>query len=468
MKLGTVVVAGMILLCAVTALTLPEKKDDSASVDLRELEIYKNKLMYSEAIGKYKTIINNTEDPRERYALCIEMRDYCKDNGEDDSYAYACRMAVQLDPSDTVSADGVLASIESKQDMFSYVHSLMRSDGLTEEAYEHYSSYYDSIKGDHSLKSILAQDIGEWCDDSFAIASVGGQSDAVIGVDGEELVGSSHGKIDSYSPGTGYIAAEDNGQKVYVNAKGRRKLVPYDYSNDQLVYYDYLGRFEGGLANFRAKDGTWGYLNTSLSERYSGLEGATPLSDGFFAAKSGGSWNVVYHGSSADVTLFTCDELFLDGDRFISGTLADGTAKTRTCMVYAKNSGDPGWKLYSITVDLSEKEPKGSGAQAGQLSFDDVKLFGERVGAVKTAGAWGFVGRDGELITKMGTYQDARSMSCGMCAVMDSSGMWGYIDANGRTTIEPQFEQANSLSSIGTATVKTTDGWKLLTLDEYK
>lgn len=85
-----------------------------------------------------------------------------------------------------------------------------------------------------------------------------------------------------------------------------------------------------------------------------------------------------------------------------------------------------------------------------------------------SGGSWCFTDSSGSVVSTMGTYSDARSMSCGYCAVMDSSGNWGYIDANGKYIIDPIFEEAHSLSSSGTAAVLASDGWKLLRLEEYR
>lgn len=467
MKLGNIVVIGMVLLCAVTAVTLPEKKEE---IDLTQewhtLNTYKNKLMYSEAISQYKSIINQSE-PESRYELYIELRDYCKENGEDAAYIDACRSAVALNPSDYLSAEAVLQSLDESKKIYPYIHELLDSDGISEEAYNYYSNYYDSIKGRYYLSTLKVADAGEWCLDSFAYAAYDDENDCIINTDGEIIIQPLYGKIDSYSPDSNYIAAVHENQKVYINTENRRKLVPYDYSDDSLIYCNYLGRFSNGLANYCSSDNKWGYLTSSMTEKYSGFDAATPLTDGFFAVKSDGVWQIIYHSSSADTVVYSCDELYLDGDQFISKCFTDSVNKTKTCYFYAGN-GNQKWNLVKLILDFSGKELAASAETPGNTAFDDVKLFGDGFGAVMSGGSWCFTDSSGSVVSTMGTYSDARSMSCRYCAVMDSSGNWGYIDANGKYIIDPIFEEAHSLSSSGTAAVLASDGWKLLRLEEYR
>lgn len=468
MKLGTVVVCGLAALCAITAVTLPEKKDDSEEKAWRSLEVYKNKLMYSEAIKQYKTIINKTPY-EESYELVIELRDYCKEVGEENAYIDACRMAVERDPSDYQSAEEVLNYYyeNSSGEMYTYIHKLMNAKDVSDEAYQHYSDFYDTIKGRYSLHHLAVQSVGEWCNDSFALADYDGENDCVINTQGDFLVKGEYGKIDSYSADQKYIAILDNEQKVYVDLNSRRKLVPYNYDSDELVYYDYLGRLENGMANFCYDENKWGYLTSSMSVKYKGLEAALPLSEKLFAYKYEGKWNIYYHGSE-DLYVYSCDELYVDGEAFTGRCVTSTKAQTRTYYIYAKNSGDSGWSAVKLVLDFSKKDTTVSAEKLGTLTFEDVRLFSGKAGAVKINGAWQFIDSKGEVIEAMGKYSDARSMSCGLCAAVGENGMWGYIDSKGQFVIEPQFKEAYPLCSAGTAVVRSSDGWYLLSLSEYK
>ena len=468
MKLGTVVVCGLILLCAATAVTLPEKKDTRLEDAQRSLEVYKNKLMYSEAIREYKNIINLT--PYENsYELVIELRDYCEETGEQEAYIEACRMAVKRDPSDYVSAEAVLKYLDEKgkSELYSYAHELMNAENVSPEAYQHYSDFYDTIKGRYSLSKLAVESIGEWVGDSYAMGVYDSDNDCVVGTDGSFLIQGKYGRIDSYSPEGGYIAVTDNDQKVYVDINSRRKLVPYDYQSDQLVYYNYLGRIESGMANFCYDQNQWGYLTSSMSVKYGGLDAATPVSEGLFAFKSEGKWEVYYHGSSKDVFMYSCDDLYMEGDVFASRCIADYNAKTKTYYIYAKENGS-GWSLVKLVADFSEKDIATSSEKLGSQTFDEVSVFGSGCGAVKTGGKWKFIDQTGAIIEKMGEYDGAKSMRCGLCPVKTDVGLWGYIDGNGKLVIDAVFEEANTLSSAGTAAVRSSDGWHLLRLNEYK
>ncbi len=465
MKLSTVVVAGLAALCVAAAVTLPEKKDNSVEIARKDLEIYKNKLMYSEAIDQYKTIIGKTPY-EDRYALIIELRDYCDNVGEENAFIDACRMAVEQDPSDFRSAGNVLDSMPRNEKLYSYIHKLLDTPDISNDARNFYSNYYDEIRGLHSLSNLAVENVSEWCCDSFAVCSFDSENDCVISTDGSVIVDGSFGRIDSYSPQGKYVAVSDKDQKVYVDTASRRKLVPYDYGSGSLVYYDYLGRLDSGLSNFRYDGSKWGYLTSSMAVKYNGLDAATPVTNGLFAYKSEGKWNIFYHGSS-DTFVYSCDELYMEDDIFSRECVVDRGAKTRTYIVYAKSAGGSGWSPVKLTLDFSEKDLSVSAQPLGSSAYEDVRLFGEGCGAVKSDGAWKFIGSDGSLLD-MGTYRDARSMKCGLCPVQDENGLWGYVDMKGKYIISPSFEEAYSLSSVGTAAVKTDGIWKLLRLTEYK
>lgn len=468
MKLGTVVVAGLAALCVVTAVTLPEKKETiDLSADWNTLEVYKIKMMYSEAIDTYKNIIDKSP-AEDKYKLYIELRDYCKENEEQGEYINACRMAVSLNPSDYESAFAVLDSLNAKKEAYDYIHTLMKTPDVTEEAAAKYSDYYDAMKGLFSLRNLKVAEITEWYSDSYAIGVFDEENDCVIAADGTYIAEAVYGKIDSYSPEQMYIAADDKNQKVYINLSSRRKYVPYDGSSKSLVYYSYLGRFESGLANYCDSNGKWGYLTTSMSEKYNGFDAATPLTGGLFAAKKDGKWNVVYHSSTGDIGAYSADEIYLENNEFVNFYFDSSDKNYRNYIFYAKNAADAGWSAMKLAVDFSGKETTVTCEKLGSSVFEDVRIFGNGIGTVKHEGKWKFIKPGGELQDIIGDFSDVRYYNCGMCPVMNSDGKWGFIDAKGKVIIEPQFEEAHSLCSSGTACVRLSDGWKLLRLTEYK
>lgn len=68
--------------------------------------------------------------------------------------------------------------------------------------------------------------------------------------------------------------------------------------------------------------------------------------------------------------------------------------------------------------------------------------------------------RKGESIVR-GAYRDMHYPSCGLMAVADKKGKWGFIDMKGKTVIPPQFEDVRDFSKC-TAGVKLNGKWGLI------
>lgn len=63
-------------------------------------------------------------------------------------------------------------------------------------------------------------------------------------------------------------------------------------------------------------------------------------------------------------------------------------------------------------------------------------------------------------------YEDARSFSHGFAAVR-TGGKWGYIDENNNQIVEPKFDEATSISEVGSAAVKQGE-WMLIQLELFR
>lgn len=471
MKLGSVVVIALVALSAVSALTLVEKpKEDPTLPILANLETYKNKLMYDEAISEYYNLINVSE-ASQRYPLIIELRDYCKEINYVEPYINACRAAVDANPSDTESAKAVLQYLRDTQnrELYNYVKSLIAipPDSVSAEAHQYYVDYYDTIKGDYRLYSMRGiVSAGEWLYDKYTFAENTDGVKNLVFTDG--TVTSLEGyEVDSYSVDDNLIAAVHENQHVYINIESKRKLVPYDLSKKELIYYDYLGPVSCNIANFRYSGNKWGYLDRNMNPMMTDLDAATPVYENFFAAKSQGKWHI-YYINGGPVSVFECDELFVDNDFFINNVAIDAANKTKTICFYAKTGGGSAWTQIKAQLDFSGKELVINAAPVGSQSYEDVRLFGQGCGAVKSAGSWHFVDINGSAIDAMGSYEDARSMTQGLAAVRKSgTNLWGYIDINGKQVIEPSFEEAYPISSNGTAMIYFAGSWNLIKLLEY-
>lgn len=63
-------------------------------------------------------------------------------------------------------------------------------------------------------------------------------------------------------------------------------------------------------------------------------------------------------------------------------------------------------------------------------------------------------------------FDDALSFGQHLAAVK-VDGTWGYVSLSGELVIEPQFIAAKSFYH-GSAPVQTRDGWRFITLEEYR
>ena len=63
-------------------------------------------------------------------------------------------------------------------------------------------------------------------------------------------------------------------------------------------------------------------------------------------------------------------------------------------------------------------------------------------------------------------FDDALSFGQHLAAVKED-GLWGYVSLWGELVIQPQFLNARSFYG-GSAPVETVDGWRFITLLEYR
>ncbi len=163
-------------------------------------------------------------------------------------------------------------------------------------------------------------------------------------------------------------------------------------------------------------------------------------SDGYISVKENGRWRLV--DSKGEYLL---DDSF---DDIITDELGRAYYKNA---VFVK-TGD------KVTL-LVDKEPVGD-------TYDDARPFSDGdLAAVKKGDKWGYIDINGELIIDY-QYDDALSFGNHLGAVK-INGLWGYITDYNKMAINAEFTQAKSFDR-GHAPVLTPEGWKILTLREYR
>lgn len=81
------------------------------------------------------------------------------------------------------------------------------------------------------------------------------------------------------------------------------------------------------------------------------------------------------------------------------------------------------------------------------MSPGDEERFHEGMCRVKSNGLWGFVDTQSQIVVRP-TFPNARSYSCGLAAVQEDSGKWGYVNKAGNMAIPCQFEEAGNFEII--------------------
>ncbi len=107
------------------------------------------------------------------------------------------------------------------------------------------------------------------------------------------------------------------------------------------------------------------------------------------------------------------------------------------------------------------------GEVVGTDTYEDARPFypNGAYAAVKKDGKWGFVDAEGKMCIAP-QFDEARSFSNGYAAVKKDH-MWGFVDVSGTIVIEPVFQEAMDMNSSGNVFVKENGGWVLISLYQY-
>lgn len=465
MKVGAamiIAVAALGFISTVSIMTPDNSEEEALAAAENQLETYKYKKMYSEAIASYQQVLQYDKYSND-YNLWNEYHNYALEHGFEDEMVSSAQKLLQLNTLETAPANNVLEwykdnEFENVYGWLSYLRNVLPVEQNIE-----FDEYYDTIKGKYSIKDKGFTELGEW-----ALAVFDNENRAktyLIGTneDNKRVVIDSNGailaqkddvdKIISYSYSEKLLAGINEEQLVYQNIGEDRKRVPFDYQNKALLDNEYLGPYYSGIANFCDKDGVWGFVNSNADIMYNGYKRTTPGNEGIFAAQNeNGLWTILQLSNSGLVNIGNTEYDDLKTDEY-GYMIKNG--------VFFGHSGGS-WFMNKIVVD-----DKGNyGIQKLDTAYEDAKVFGD-LGAVKLSGKWGFVDYNGEMFIEP-TYDDAKSFSCGFAAVKKGE-KWGYIDTDEKTVIDFSFKEANAFSKYGIAPVKNNlDEWMLIQLDEYE
>ena len=103
------------------------------------------------------------------------------------------------------------------------------------------------------------------------------------------------------------------------------------------------------------------------------------------------------------------------------------------------------------------------GETVSEEYYEDARLMIDGTyAAVQKDGKWGFIDAEGKVVIEP-QYDDARSFSNGYAAVQ-KDGKWGFINSDNEMVIEPEFEDARGFNSLMRSFVKKEEKWYLLCL----
>lgn len=460
-KVMLIAVLAMGLISTVKVLTPDNSEAEEIAAAENELEVYINKKMYSDTVNAYQKLLGY-DKYTDNYEKWSEYHNYALEHDFEDELTDSCKKLLTLDPSETQPARNVLEWY--KENDFESVYGWLEylRNTLPQERNAEFDEYYDTIKGNYSIKDKGYSELGDWASavfdnsnqaDTYLIGTVSDNERVVIKSNGDILAQKESDKIISYSYKEKLLAGQNEEQLVYINIGEDRKRVPYDYNEKVLLNNKYLGPYCNDIANYCDENDNWGFVNSRADIIYTGFKRTTAGSEGIFAAQNeNGLWSILY---------------LKDNGRL--GKIADtefSDIKTDEYGYMVKNGIFFGrvnneWYMNKITVDQ-----KGNySIEKFNTPYEDAKMFGD-LGAVKLSGKWGFVDKNGETVIPP-QFEDAKSFSCGFAAVKQY-GLWGYIDRSGKIIIDCVFEDANSFSRYGIAAVQENDTWNLIQLDEYE
>ena len=103
------------------------------------------------------------------------------------------------------------------------------------------------------------------------------------------------------------------------------------------------------------------------------------------------------------------------------------------------------------------------GETVSEEYYEDARLMIDGTyAAVQKDGKWGFIDAEGKVVIEP-QYDDARSFSNGYAAVQ-KDGKWGFINSDNEMVIEPEFEDARGFNSLMRSFVKKEEKWCLICL----
>lgn len=268
-----------------------------------------------------------------------------------------------------------------------------------------------------------------------------------------------------------YCPVNIGGMWGYVNLSGRTVIspvfkeagafsggvAPIVDKNDEAYYIDTAGRRKYVLLDvngikeysmmynqtYAVNNGkSYGFYNTAHQFLFGEYDYATSLGSGVAAVEQDGKWSLI-NMKGKEISENTYSEIIFDTRGVV----------VKNERIFAREDSE------YIMLDMS-------GKQVSDKTFEAVDMFKDgNYAAVKENGKWSFIDKNGKTVLET-EYEEVRSFSNGYAAVKEN-GVWGYINLNNQLIIEPTFEEAMDFNRFGCVFVKQDGMWTLLKLNKY-
>ncbi len=230
-----------------------------------------------------------------------------------------------------------------------------------------------------------------------------------------------------------YISpVSDDRAALYVSEKGQRIVDGSGVVQAIVAEPITLSRaVSDGLLPVCDESGSWRYLNCEDSTYgTASYEDASAYRNGIAAVQTSGVWKLIgMDGEQVSGQSF--DDILLYGN-------GDYTCSDR--MVASVNGR---YNLYNAKGE----EVKSLNVRKADVFLNDYIAFQD------DSGKWGFMDADGKTVIEP-QFAEAKSFSDGLAAVSDGT-HWGYIDHQGRLVIDYQFLEADYFTEDGVAFVRS-------------
>lgn len=378
------------------------------------------------ALENYKAALAEKSSPE----LYKEIADYYKEKGTKSSYIGWCEDFFEVYPTSSISYECVLDAYLLDKDYSSCfdVLEIAQKRNINSEKIE---QIREEIKYVYSLNYSAYEEVGTYSSGLCPIFVKG--SWGYVDRFGTLWISCKYNSVGALSNEGVAPVVDHEGKAFFIDSNGEKVKVSKEN-------YKSFGLLAADRCVAECEDGTYCYIDSTLTKVFGNYEFATTVNLGRAAVKSEGLWSII-------------DE---------NGTEVS-TDKYLDVKVDEKNICHRNERIFASKEDGKYVLLDSSGNQVGNLAFEDARVFlGSMPTAAKIDGKWCFINADGSRISDK-TYEDARAFANGLAAVK-INGKWGFVDETETVVIEPQFFDAKDFNDLGSCFVKTGEKWQLLKL----